>query len=171
MKPPRRAVVGLGSNLGDRAAAIDEATRRLAASESVRLVARSPVYETDAVGGSPQGAYLNAAALVRTELGPRELLDRLLAIEAEAGRLRDGTRDAPRIIDLDLLWMEGEVVSEPGLEVPHPRLGERAFALVPLLDVAPDARDENDRRYDGRSAAGVTLRFVAPAAPGEKFSA
>jgi 2-amino-4-hydroxy-6-hydroxymethyldihydropteridine diphosphokinase len=169
VKPPRRAVVGLGSNLGDRAAAIDDATRRLAATAGVQLIARSPVYETDPVGGPPQGAYLNAAALIRTELEPRELLERLLAIESTAGRTRDGTRDAPRTIDLDLLWIDGVVLAEPGLEVPHPRLADRAFALVPLLDVAPDARDENDRRYDGRPAAGVALRFVAPAAPGEKF--
>ena len=74
------------------------------------------------------------------------------------------------MIDLDLLWIDGEIVEEEGLQVPHPRLADRAFALVPLLDVAPDARDVNDRRYDARPAAGVALRFVAPAAPGDRFS-
>ena len=139
MSRVRRAVVGLGANLGDRRATLDAATRKLAAIEETTLVTRSPLYETDPVGGPPQDVYLNAAVLLRTTLEARDLLGRLLAIEASLGRVRDGTRDAPRTIDLDLLWMEGVVVSEDDVEVPHPRLGDRAFALVPLLDVAPDA--------------------------------
>lgn len=171
MSRVRRAVVGLGANLGDRRATLDAATRKLAALEGTTLVTRSPLYETDPVGGPPQDAYLNAAALLRTTLEPRDLLGRLLAIEASLGRVRDGTRDAPRTIDLDLLWMEGVVIAEEDVEVPHPRLGDRAFALVPLLDVAPDARDADDRRYDTRPAAGQALRFVAPATPGDAFAA
>jgi 2-amino-4-hydroxy-6-hydroxymethyldihydropteridine diphosphokinase len=166
----RRAVVGLGSNVGDRRASLDAATARLARLDATTLVARSPVYETDPVGGPPQGAYLNAAALLRTALEPRALLDHLLAIEADLGRVRDGTRDAPRTIDLDLLWIEGVALEEEGLEVPHPRLGDRAFALVPLLDVAPDARDAGGRRFDLRPAAGQALRFVAPAATGDALA-
>lgn len=169
MSAPRRAVVGLGANLGDRQVTIDAATARLAELEVTTLVTRSPLYETEPVGGPPQGPYLNAAALLRTELEPRALLERLLAIEAALGRSRDGTRDAPRTIDLDLLWIEGVALAEDDLEVPHPRLGDRAFALVPLLDIAPDARDADGRRYDTRPAAGQALRFVAPAVTGDRF--
>ncbi len=162
MKKPRRAVIGLGSNLGDRLAELDRATRLLATIEGATLVERSPVYETEPVGGPPQGPFLNAAVLLQTSLDARALLDGILGIEAAMGRVRDGSRDAPRTIDLDLLWMEGGPVVEEGLEVPHPRLGERAFALVPLLEVAPDARDADDKRYDTRPAAGVMLTMIQP---------
>lgn len=170
MKKPRRVVIGLGSNLGDRLAELDRATSLIAAVEGATLVERSPVYETEPVGGPPQGAFLNAAVLLTTTMTAREVLDRMLAIETTLGRVRDGTRDAPRTIDLDLLWMEGGPVIEEGLEVPHPRLGDRAFALVPLLEVAPDARDPADKRYDARPAAGEMLRMVQPRTAASKFS-
>ncbi len=136
----RRLVIGLGSNLGDRAATLAAACDQVARADGLALVARSSLWETSPVGGPPQPDYLNAAALLVGSLAPRVVLERLLAVEAALGRVRS-VRDAPRTIDLDLLWIDGEVVSEPDLLVPHPRLGERAFALAPLLEVAPDARD------------------------------
>jgi 2-amino-4-hydroxy-6-hydroxymethyldihydropteridine diphosphokinase len=129
-----RAVIGLGANLGDRLGALRAAAARLP------VVGRSRVYETAPVGGPPQPHYLNAAALVAFDGEPIALLDRLLAIELELGRVRD-VKNGPRTIDLDLLWIDGRVVAEDRLAVPHPRLHERAFALAPLLDVVPGAVD------------------------------
>ena len=93
--------------------------------------------ETDPVGYEDQPRFLNAAVALETELSPRELLDRLLAVERELGRTRDGPRYGPRTIDLDLLLYGEAVVDEPGLRVPHPRLAERRFALEPLAELDP----------------------------------
>jgi 2-amino-4-hydroxy-6-hydroxymethyldihydropteridine diphosphokinase len=133
-----RAVVGIGANLGDRLATMREAARRIDGAAPVR--ARSRVYETAPVGGPAQPPFLNAAVLVTFAGDPIALLDGLLAIEASLGRVRR-ERWGPRVIDLDVLWIEGLTVDLPRLAVPHPRLRERAFAVRPLLDVAPDARD------------------------------
>lgn len=131
-------MIALGANLGDRLATLREAVRRIATFAPV--LARSRVYETKPVGGPPPD-YLNAAVLVAWNGAPIALLDRLQAIEAELGRVRS-VPNAPRTIDLDILWMDEDgralAVDEPRLVVPHPRLAERAFALRPLLDVAPD---------------------------------
>lgn len=158
----RRVVVGLGSNLGDRAATIDAAVTALRADRGLYVLARSPLYETSPAGGPPQGDYLNGAVLLVTSLSAREVLDGLLAIERSLGRARpDAVRWGPRTIDLDLLWVEGENISEPGLEVPHPRLRERAFALRPLLDVAADAGDpQTGERYADLPEATAALRRV-----------
>jgi 2-amino-4-hydroxy-6-hydroxymethyldihydropteridine diphosphokinase len=138
----RRVVIGLGSNLGDRMANITAAVDQLRSHRDVHVLRRSPIYETAPAGGPPQGDYLNGAVLIVTALEARALMDRLLGIERSLGRARpDEVRWGPRTIDLDLLWIEGEAVTEPDLSVPHPRLGERSFALRPLLDVAPDATD------------------------------
>jgi 2-amino-4-hydroxy-6-hydroxymethyldihydropteridine diphosphokinase len=140
------AVVGMGSNLGDRLALLRAAAAHVA--RLATLVSRSGVYENPALG-QPQPDFLNAAVRLRTELSAHELLNALLAIEHALGRTRGRERWAPRLIDLDLLWMQGVTLDEPGLTVPHPRLIERPFALVPLLDVAPDASDpRSGRRYD-----------------------
>ena len=93
--------------------------------------------ETDPVGFVEQPRFLNAAVRVRTELSPRALLERLLEIERQLGRTRDGPRYGPRTIDLDLLVYDDAVVDEPGLTVPHPRLAERRFVLEPLADLDP----------------------------------
>jgi 2-amino-4-hydroxy-6-hydroxymethyldihydropteridine diphosphokinase len=127
-----RAYVGLGANLGDREASIRRAAELLGAR---RL---STIRETEPWGLEDQPAFLNAAAEVDTELSARELLERLLEIERELGRTRDGPRYGPRTIDLDLLLYSGETVDEPGLTVPHPRLHERRFALEPLVELAPE---------------------------------
>ena len=108
----------------------------------VRVVGSSPVYATAPVG-PPQPEYLNAAVLVEWEGTAHGLLDALLGIEKSLGRTRHGERFGPRTIDLDVLWIEGLAVATPTLTVPHPRLEERAFALVPLLDVATDATNPN----------------------------
>jgi len=133
------ACIALGSNLGDRAANLERAIAGLRGASGVRVRAVSPVYETDPVGGPPQGAYLNAAIALETTLPPEALLELLQAFEAQAGRNRDGARNAPRALDLDLLLYGVEKRDVPGLVVPHPRMHERAFVLVPLADVAPDA--------------------------------
>ena len=155
MNHQRRVVIGLGSNVGDREAHLAGAVALLRADREMYVLRRSPVYETPPAGGPPQGDYLNAAVLVVTALQPRAILDRALAIEQQLGRTRtQETRWGPRTIDLDILWIEGEAVDEEGLQVPHPRLAERVFALRPLLDVAPDAVDFR---------TGQVLASLAPA--------
>ena len=133
-----RGFVGLGANLDQREETLLRAVELLAAEDGVEVVALSSVRETDPVGVEDQPRFLNAAALLETTLEPRELLDVLLRIERELGRVRDGTRWGPRVIDLDLLAYGSEVVDEPGLRVPHPRLHERRFALEPLVELDPD---------------------------------
>ena len=129
--------VGLGSNLGDRAANLAEARRRL--NESGQIVAASSIYETDPWGVDPgQPVYLNQVVSIATPLPPADLLMVLLRIELDMGRVRTGP-GAPRLIDLDLLLYGDQVIDEPGLTLPHPRMCERAFVLVPLAEIAPDA--------------------------------
>ena len=132
-----RAYLGLGANLGDRQATMRAALVALGATPNVRVVAVSTIRETDPVGFVDQPRFLNAAAAVETELGARELLDELVRIERSLGRTREGPRFGPRTIDLDLLLFGDEVVDEPGLTVPHPRLHERAFVLDPLAELDP----------------------------------
>jgi 2-amino-4-hydroxy-6-hydroxymethyldihydropteridine diphosphokinase len=129
--------IGLGSNLGDRAATIQAALDRLDADADIELVAVSSLKETDPVGFEDQPRFLNGAAALRTELGPRELLDRMLEVERGLGRVRQGARYGPRTIDLDLLVYGDVVVEEPGLAIPHPRLAERMFVLEPLVELDP----------------------------------
>lgn len=141
--PPRyaTALVALGSNLGDRRAAITSALVAIAALPQSRFVARSTIRETDPVGPPGQGRYLNAAARLETRLSPRELLVALLEIERSLGRVRSpAERWGPRVIDLDLLMYGDRIIDEPGLSVPHPRLTERDFVLTPLAEIAPELR-------------------------------
>ncbi len=136
----RRAFLGLGSNLGDRWATLRQAVARLP-----DVAAVSPVYETDPVGGPPgQGPYLNCVVELHTDRTPRQLLEEAHRAEAAAGRVR-AERWGPRTLDVDVLWVEGCDVDEPDLVVPHPRLWERAFVLVPLHDLAPDLVPEDGR--------------------------
>ncbi|NOY93188.1 MAG: 2-amino-4-hydroxy-6-hydroxymethyldihydropteridine diphosphokinase [Deltaproteobacteria bacterium] len=134
-------VLGLGANLGDRFASLRQACLLLDASEDLRVVAESPVYETDPVG-PPQPRYLNAAIRVETTRSPESLLDLALATEARMGRdRRESVRWGPRIIDIDLLYAFHKTLSSPRLQLPHAHLLERSFALAPLLDVAPELRE------------------------------
>jgi 2-amino-4-hydroxy-6-hydroxymethyldihydropteridine diphosphokinase len=137
-EPVTRAYVGLGTNLGDRAAMLRAALEQLRAEPGVEIVAVSSIRETDPVGVTDQPRFLNAAVALDTELSARELLERLLGIERRLGRTRDGPRFGPRGIDLDLLLYGDARIDQPGLEVPHPRLHERLFALEPLADLDPD---------------------------------
>lgn len=132
------AYVGLGANVGNRRENLDRAVELLAAEPGVRVLAVSSVRETDPVGYEDQPRFLNAACALETELRPRELFERLLAIERSLGRERAGPRFGPRTIDLDLLLYGNETLDEPGLNVPHPRLAERLFVLEPLYELAPD---------------------------------
>jgi 2-amino-4-hydroxy-6-hydroxymethyldihydropteridine diphosphokinase len=133
-----RAYVGLGSNLGDREATIRAALAELDAAEGVEVVAVSRLVDTAPVGYTDQPRFLNGAAALESRLQPRELLDVLLAVEARFGRDRALVpAQGPRTLDLDLLLYGEAQIHEPGLEIPHPRLHERAFVLGPLAELDP----------------------------------
>lgn len=142
MIPATIAAIGLGGNVGDAAATVREALRALDALPSSRLLQVSPLYRTPAWGNTAQPDFINAAALLRTGLDARALLDALLEIERHFGRDRDagGVQWGPRTLDLDLLLYGDAVIDEPGLRVPHPHLHERAFALLPLSRIAAGMR-------------------------------
>jgi 2-amino-4-hydroxy-6-hydroxymethyldihydropteridine diphosphokinase len=134
----RKAVIALGSNLGDRQDILQGAVDAIAKLSEVDPVAASPVYETVPVGGPPQPDYLNAVLVVTTTLPPRLLLDRLQEIEAAFDRVRE-VRWGPRTLDLDIITMNGTQSDDPELTLPHPRAHERAFVLAPWHDADPDA--------------------------------
>jgi len=131
-------VLALGSNQGDRLATLQGAVEALAGTPGLTVAAVSPVYETDPVGGPEQPDYLNAVVLVEGDLAPRALLERSLTVEAAFARTRD-VRWGPRTLDVDVVAVGDLRVAEPDLLLPHPRAAERAFVLVPWLDVDPDA--------------------------------
>jgi 2-amino-4-hydroxy-6-hydroxymethyldihydropteridine diphosphokinase len=137
-RSPVTAFIGLGSNLDDPPAQIRRALQALASLPETRLVRRSSLYRNPPAGYPDQPDFVNAVAEIETRLAARELLERLLAIERVHGRVR-GVRDGPRTLDLDLLTYGGRTLHEPGLDVPHPRMLDRAFVLVPLAEIAPDA--------------------------------
>lgn len=163
----RRAVLALGSNQGDRLAALTGATAMLAGHADVTVTAVSPVYETDPVGGPDQPDYLNAVVLLDTRLPPRVLLQLAQDVEAAYGRVRE-VRWGPRTLDVDLIAVGGLVVRETDLQVPHPRVHERAFVLRPWLDVNPGAvvpgRGEVAALLAGLDVSGVRLRADLPLA-------
>lgn len=133
---PVLAYVGLGANLGEAVATVRQAARELTAAEGVGALRLSALYDTAPIDSSGPD-YVNAVAEIRTVLAPLALLACLQAIEQAHGRLRP-YRNAPRTLDLDLLWYDGRRLAGPTLIVPHPRMHERAFVLRPLLDLAPD---------------------------------
>jgi 2-amino-4-hydroxy-6-hydroxymethyldihydropteridine diphosphokinase len=130
--------VALGANLGDREGTIRTALRRLDGHEQIEVERVSSLRETDPVGYEEQPPFLNGVARLRTDLEPRELLTLLLDLERDLGRTRHGPRFGPRTIDLDILLYGDRIIDEPGLRVPHPRMGERAFVLEPLAELDPD---------------------------------
>jgi 2-amino-4-hydroxy-6-hydroxymethyldihydropteridine diphosphokinase len=133
---PHQAAVALGSNLGDSYATLAAAIKTLAHAPGMALQAQSPVYRTVAVG-PPQPDYLNACALFATKLDPHAVLATLLQTEVHFGRVRR-ERWGPRLLDLDLLLFDDLILNQPNLQIPHPRMTERAFVLVPLNDIAPN---------------------------------
>ncbi|WP_269585192.1 2-amino-4-hydroxy-6-hydroxymethyldihydropteridine diphosphokinase [Roseibium sp. Sym1] len=144
---PTRCALGLGSNLGDPKANLDAAVRKLEETEGVTLVARSSDYRTPPWGPVEQDDFINICVVVDTVLSPQSLLKRCLQIENELGRVRD-VRWGPRVIDVDVLICGMQKIDEPDLEIPHPRMGDRAFVLIPLAEIWPDAP-----LADGRTAA------------------
>lgn len=134
-----KACIALGSNLGDRAGHMDLARRALAALPGTTLEAFSTLHETAPVGPGDQGNYLNAAAVLETQLTPEELIEALQSVEREAGRtaVMRQVKWGPRTLDLDLLLYDDRLMDQPGLTVPHPRMHERAFVLRPLAEIAP----------------------------------
>ena len=159
-----RACIGLGGNVGDVAATLRGALAALDALPGTRLLRASRFYRTPAWGVEAQPDFINAAAVVETTLAPRALLDALLAIERDHGRERaaDGSRWGPRTLDLDLLLHGDAVIDEPGLVVPHPQMHLRAFVLVPLAEVAPDAEVPGRGRV-AELLAGLDAGGIVPA--------
>lgn len=154
-----QACIGLGANLGDAVATVRAALEALDALPRTRLLRASRLYRTPAWGKTDQPAFVNGAALLDTELDARDLLDAMLAIERDFGRDRaaDGSdRWGARTLDLDLLLYGDREIDEPGLRVPHPHLHERAFALVPLAEIAPDLVIPGHGRVSDLVAAMVT---------------
>ncbi len=133
---PTIAYIGLGSNQGHRPANLERAVKELAAVPGVAVRRRAPVYETAPLGHTDQDWFLNTVVEIETTLSPRDLLTRMLEIERRLGRERR-ERWGPRVIDIDLLLFGEEMIAESDLSVPHPRLAERAFAVVPLADLNP----------------------------------
>ena len=133
-----RAFVGLGSNLDNPEVQVARAMDELAALPDCSLVARSSLYRSSPLAGMDQPDYINAVAMISTRLQPAALLDSLLALEHNLGRLRDGERWAPRTIDLDLLVVDDCTLDIPGLTLPHPGIAERNFVLLPLRELAPE---------------------------------
>ena len=156
---PVRAIVALSSNLGDRAATLASAVCALDETPGIRVVCVSPWFETEPVGGpAGQPSYLNGALELECSLPARALLKRLLDVEADHGRVRHGVKDAPRTLDLDLLFYGDERIHEPGLVVPHPRLEERIFVLEPLARLAPNRHLTGCRRSVLERLSELTIR-------------
>jgi 2-amino-4-hydroxy-6-hydroxymethyldihydropteridine diphosphokinase len=158
-----RIYLGLGSNLGDRLANLARAVEGLDKS-GVHVVRSSRVYETEPVGGPPQPRYLNAVVEVTTDLETADLLRTCLEIESELGRTR-GERWGPRVIDIDLLTYGDREIDEPDLVVPHPRMHERAFVLVPLLELDADPPLPGGKRVTALRIGPDALTGVRPHAP------
>jgi 2-amino-4-hydroxy-6-hydroxymethyldihydropteridine diphosphokinase len=157
-----QVLLGLGGNLGDPAAAMEAALSRLAGS-GLRLVARSAIYRTPPWGPVRQPDFLNLCARAETQLTPRELLAVTGAIEADLGRERR-ERWGPRVIDIDILAYDAIALAEPDLQIPHPRLTERAFVLVPLCEIAPEwvIAGRTIRDWAGAVDATGIERLAAP---------
>jgi 2-amino-4-hydroxy-6-hydroxymethyldihydropteridine diphosphokinase len=164
----RRAYFGVGSNLGDRLAHLQFAVDGLAA-EVGRVVALSPIYETEPVGGPAQPDFLNAVVVIETARSPRDLLRVAKSLEAAAGREppEAGQRWGPRPLDIDILMVGDERIGEPDLVVPHPRIHQRAFVLAPLADVAPEFVVAASAGWQGVRRSPLQLRVPHRSEPPE----
>jgi 2-amino-4-hydroxy-6-hydroxymethyldihydropteridine diphosphokinase len=161
--PPCLAVVGLGASLADRRARIELAVRLLALQPELELLACSRIYRTPPWGGVARNPFLNAAVLLRTRAAPETLLALCKALEARLGR-RSGLRWGDRALDLDLLWMGEHLVAREDFVLPHPRIAERAFVVLPMEDVLPGGRDpvSGQRFLDRHRALGVAASLPRP---------
>jgi len=161
------AFLGVGSNLGDRLANLQRAVDLLGASSGVRVRRSSRVWETDPVGGPPQPEFLNVVVEVDTDLDPLDLLRACNRVETDLGRTRD-VRWGPRTVDIDLLLIDGLTIDDPALTIPHPRMHQRAFVLLPLLDLDPNPTlPDGTRLLDvrlGPDAAGGARPYAPPLA-------
>jgi 2-amino-4-hydroxy-6-hydroxymethyldihydropteridine diphosphokinase len=154
MQPESTAYVGLGSNLQQPLHQLLKAFDALSALPRTRMLARSSLYRSAPVGKTDQPDFVNAVAALRTGLAPGELLQALLRLEAQQGRVRSEP-NAPRTLDLDLLLFDAQIIHQPGLDVPHPRMHERAFVLMPLAELDPQLI------IPGRGAVAELLARVA----------
>ncbi len=155
------AFIGLGSNLGDRLLNLEAAVQALSETPGIRVVRSSGVYETAPVGGPLQGDFLNAVLEIETGLKPRELLAALQEVERKLGRVRD-ERFGPRTIDVDLLTYHDDVIDEPDLQIPHPRMHERAFVLVPLAELRAGRELPDGRTLEPVTDAAQAVRRSGP---------
>lgn len=142
------AYIGIGSNVGDRVGFCRRAVEALTLSDGITVVKVSSLYETAPLGGPPQRSFINLVAKVETELEPRGVLETCKQLEQRMGREPSDIRWGPRVVDLDILLYGSEKISEPDLEIPHARLKERRFALVPLLEIDPDVTDPWETRLE-----------------------
>ena len=154
MQPESTAYVGLGSNLQQPLHQLLKAFDALSALPRTQMLARSSLYRSAPVGKIDQPDFVNAVAALRTGLAPGELLQALLRLEAQQGRVRSEP-NAPRTLDLDLLLFDAQIIHQPGLDVPHPRMHERAFVLMPLAELDPKLI------IPGRGAVAELLARVA----------
>lgn len=156
----KTAYLALGSNLGDRLAFLSDAVRRLERPGELRVDRLSSVYESAPVGITDQPDFLNMVVQIKTRLTPQGLLEACLAFEVALGRVRR-ERWGPRTLDADVLWYEANHFATPALTLPHPRMLERAFVLVPLAEIAPDLTIDGKRVIDlAALLGGVDLKNV-----------
>ena len=141
------AYIGIGSNVGERREFARRAVQELDSADGITVRETSSLYETSPVGGPPQRSFVNMVARIETELSPQELLAAVKGIETKLGRDSSAIRWGPRVVDLDILTFGDEKLNEPDLEIPHPRIAERRFVLVPLLEIDPEAADPWGKRY------------------------
>ena len=157
------AYIGIGSNVGERSSFCRRAVSALDDTPEIRVTAASGLYETEPVGGPPQRSFINLVARIETSLGPRTLLGGCKEIERMLGREPSDIRWGPRVVDLDVLTFGDEKINDEDLEVPHPRMLQRKFVLVPLLEIAPEASDPWGARYsDWIEEAEGKVRLVEP---------
>ena len=157
------AYIGIGSNVGDRQIFCRRAVDALSSTPGIHVTATSSLYETSPIGGPPQRSFINMVARVETDLNPRGLLKACKLIEKALGREPSEIRWGPRVVDLDILLYGDEKIVEPDLEIPHPRLWSRRFALVPLLEIDPDIADPREGRFaDSLSEAEGDVDIAEP---------
>ena len=153
-----KSAIALGSNLGDSLTILEDALKTLAQTPGIALESSSSWYQTAPIG-PPQPDYLNGCALLKVQLNPEELLATLLEVEKQFGRVRT-QRWGPRSLDLDLLLFDRVILETPKLQIPHPRMGERAFVLVPLAEIAPDWIDPVSGKAIAQLLQGVDCSGV-----------